>query len=90
MEHLIVSIVVPLIIAVILITAVFTIIRIILDIFHIGLYSVRILCFFLAYFFVGAFAFEIVQKYVSNDIPDFVRLVYMPIQIILNYFNINI
>jgi hypothetical protein len=90
MEYLIVDVFIPLVIAIVLITTVFTVVRIILDIFHIGIYVIRILCFFIAYYFVGEYVFNIVQKYIAGDMPDFVRLVYMPVQVILNYLNINI
>jgi hypothetical protein len=90
MEYIIVNVFVPIVIAIILITTIFTIIRIILDIFHISMYLVRIICFFIAYYFIGEYALGLIQKYIASDVPDFIVWIYTPIQVLLNFFNINI
>lgn len=86
MEYLIFNVIVPLVVAGILMSIVFTIVRIILDIFHIGFYATKMVGFFAVYYFVGPYVYNILGKYISGGFPFLVKFLYMPIQVILSIF----
>lgn len=85
MQYMIFSIIIPLVLAGIVITILFTIIRMILDLLHLNFYITRIIAFFVAYYYVGAYAFRFLEKNVTSDLNIYIRFIYMPIQVVLEY-----
>ena len=86
MVDFLLQIVVPLILAGILITVVFSVVRAVLDVFHLNFYLFKLAGFFVVYYFVGEYAYNFLIQNVSENPYSLVKFIYMPVQVIMNFF----
>jgi uncharacterized membrane protein required for colicin V production len=88
MADFIVNIVLPFIVAAILISVVFTFVRIILDAFGLTFKLFRIAGFFALYYFVGEYILKLLEENVFTNMNEYVRWLYIPIQTIISFLNL--
>lgn len=77
------NIVLPLLTGALLITVVYTLVRMILDAFGLSFLILKILLFLGVYYFVGPYVLELLENGPFPNIDPVVRLIFIPIQTIL-------
>ncbi len=86
MGDFVLNILIPIIGALVLIPLIYSIVRMILDIFGINIRIITFVLFLVAYYFAGDFVLELLQDYVMNETFKFVEIIYTPIQYIISLF----
>ena len=87
MEYAIFGIIVPLLVAALLISTVYTLVRIVLDLFKINFVVFRLGLFFLIYYYVGEYVFNILERNIMENISDIIKFIYMPVHFFIGLIN---
>ena len=86
MADFFVNIGLPFVVALILISIVFTFVKIILDMFKLTFGIIRVVGFVAVYYFVGQYVLTLLEESVFTNMNEYVRMLYIPVQTIMDLF----
>jgi hypothetical protein len=86
MADFFVNIGLPFVVALILISVVFTFVKIILDMFKLTFGIIRVVGFVAVYYFVGQYVLTLLEESVFTNMNEYVRMLYIPVQTIMDLF----
>ncbi|MDD4027535.1 MAG: hypothetical protein PHN54_00480 [Bacilli bacterium] len=86
MLEFLLNLLIPIIVAVILIPLLYSVIRMILDIFGINIKILTIILFLVAYYFVGEIVLNILAEYIMKDTLNIIEWIYIPYKCLMALF----
>lgn len=90
MVNFLLDIAVPLIVAAIIVGIISTLINVILRIFHLDISLIKVIAFFLVWYFVGPFIYNFLVINVIRNQNEIISFIYTPVQTIMALLNIKI
>lgn len=87
MSDFFLNLIIPMVLGIVLISIVYMLVRMLLDIFRINLGIVKLILFFGAYYYIGAFVLTFLEKNMIKETLDIIRIIYTPIQYLISLFS---